>query len=93
MEQVVVTSSYRVTIPKAARERAGFAVGQRLAVVARGRTIMLVPVTPIAELRGFVGELDAGGLRGNVERSGAGAGDARDRAALAGLPGVTYYPK
>lgn len=68
MAQTVVSSKYQVVIPKAVRERVDLRPGQELAVVVRGSVISLVPVGPVAELRGFAKGVCATGLREKGDR-------------------------
>ncbi len=54
----IVSSKYQVVIPRAVREKAGIAPGQRLEVFAFDDRIELVPVQPMKKLRGFLKGID-----------------------------------
>ena len=60
MEQVTVSSTFRIVIPKPVRESLGITPGQRLQVVQYGDRIELVPVHDIGETRGFLAGMDNG---------------------------------
>ena len=59
MEQVTVSSSFRVVIPKPVREALGIRPGQRLQVVPYGDRIELVPLRRVSEMRGFLAGMDS----------------------------------
>ncbi len=52
MTAVAVSPKYQVVIPKDIRAQIGLKPGQKVEVIALGGTIHIVPVTPIAKLRG-----------------------------------------
>ena len=54
MQQVKVSPSFRVVIPKLVRESLGIRPGQTLQVFRYGDRIELVPVRGIADMRGFL---------------------------------------
>ena len=58
-----VSSKYQVVIPKGARQQVGMRPGQRLAVLVKGRTIALVPIPALEELRGFAPEISLRDIR------------------------------
>ena len=54
MSQVKLTRQFRLTIPKAIRERLDLRVGQGFVAIVRGGTIVLVPKRSAEEMRGFM---------------------------------------
>jgi AbrB family looped-hinge helix DNA binding protein len=64
----VVSSKYQVVIPKRERERIGLKPGQKLSVIVKGRTIYLVPVLPLEELRGIARGASMEGYREEEDR-------------------------
>ena len=58
MSTVTVSSKYQVVIPKAVRERLKLRPGQKVEAFAIGDRIELVPVRPMAEMRGFLKGMD-----------------------------------
>lgn len=59
----VMSSKGQVVIPKAARERVHLRTGQKLAVLVKGRSIVLVPVPELDDLIGILAGKDIGGYR------------------------------
>lgn len=51
---VTVSSKYQIVIPKDVRDRLRIEPGQKVEAFAVGGRIELVPVRPIAEMRGFL---------------------------------------
>ena len=51
---VTVSSKYQIVIPKDVRDRLRIEPGQKVEAFAIGGRIELVPVRPIAEMRGFL---------------------------------------
>ena len=58
VEQVKVSATFQVVIPKSVRESLGIDPGQRLQAVQYGDRIELVPVRDIGEMRGFLAGID-----------------------------------
>ena len=48
-----VSSKYQIAIPEPVRSRAGIEPGQVFEIVASGRSLRLVPLRPLRELRGL----------------------------------------
>ena len=65
MAAVTVSPKYQVVIPKEVREKLGLSPGQRIQVVVYGDRIVLIPVRPTKQMRGFLPGLDT-----RVEREG-----------------------
>jgi AbrB family looped-hinge helix DNA binding protein len=63
METVTISPKFQVVIPKAIRERLGLAPGQKIQAIAYDDRIVLIPVRPASEMRGFLKGIDT-----NVER-------------------------
>ena len=51
MNTVTLSSKFQVVIPLAVRQSMGLTVGTRLVVTQRGKTIELVPVPTLVELK------------------------------------------
>jgi AbrB family looped-hinge helix DNA binding protein len=62
METVTLSSKYQLMLPRATRERLHLRPGMKLAVVAKGSVIYLVPERPMRAFRGVA--------RGTSEREG-----------------------
>jgi AbrB family looped-hinge helix DNA binding protein len=60
METVTLSSKYQLVLPRGTRERLRLRPGMKLAVVAKGSVIYLVPERPMRAFRG--------GARGTRER-------------------------
>jgi AbrB family looped-hinge helix DNA binding protein len=58
LSTVTISSKYQVVIPKDVRERLRIRPGQKVEAFAIGGRIELVPVRPIAEMRGFLKGMD-----------------------------------
>ena len=58
MDAVTLSPKFQVVIPKEVRERLGLTAGQKLQVVAYAGRIELIPVRPVAEMRGFLAGID-----------------------------------
>ena len=58
MTTVTLSAKYQIVIPKAVRDRLGLAAGQKLEAVVDEDHIELIPVRPIAEMRGFLAGID-----------------------------------
>ncbi len=58
MVAVTVSPKYQVVIPKEVREKLGLSPGQKIQVVVYGDRIVLIPVRPTKQMRGFLKGLD-----------------------------------
>ena len=58
MGTVTISPKYQVVIPKAIRERLGLSPGQKVQAIVCGDRIVLIPVRPIKERRGFLKGID-----------------------------------
>lgn len=58
MSTVVISPKFQVVIPKAIREELKLRPGQRIQAVIQGEQIVLIPVRPIREMRGFLKGID-----------------------------------
>jgi AbrB family looped-hinge helix DNA binding protein len=58
MRTVVVSSSFRITIPKVYRERLNLRPGSRLTLVERCGELHLLPPNPATKFRGIAGGID-----------------------------------
>lgn len=68
MATTTVSSRYQIVIPKEVREQVGIKPGQKLALLVKGKSITLVPVVPLEELRGFARGINIEGYREEVDR-------------------------
>jgi AbrB family looped-hinge helix DNA binding protein len=59
LSTVTVSSEYQVVIPKDVRERLGLQPGQKVEAFALGGRIVLVPIRPLEEMRGYLAGTDA----------------------------------
>jgi AbrB family looped-hinge helix DNA binding protein len=59
----VMSSKGQVVIPKAIRDRVHLRTGQKLAVLAKGRSIVLVPVPELDDLIGILAGKNVSGYR------------------------------
>lgn len=58
MTTVTLSPKFQIVIPKGVRERLGLIAGQKFeAIVCEGH-IELIPVRPLAEMRGFLAGID-----------------------------------
>ena len=58
MTTVSVSPKFQVVIPKTIREEMNIHPGQKMQVIAYENRIMLIPIRPITEMRGFLKGLD-----------------------------------
>ncbi len=63
MSTATISSKYQVVIPKGIRESLGLVPGQKVQTIEYENRIELVPMRPIAEMRGFLR-----GIETTVER-------------------------
>lgn len=54
MNTVTVSSKFQIVIPKEIREEIGLQVGTTLEVIQYGNRIELIPIQPMATLKGFL---------------------------------------
>ncbi len=59
METATISSTFRVVIPRAAREKLDLKPGQKVHVIAYDGRIQIIPVRPVKEMRGFLKGMDA----------------------------------
>lgn len=58
METVTISPKFQVVIPKRIREELGLYPGQKVQAIRYGDRVELVPVRPLAEMRGFLRGID-----------------------------------
>ncbi|MEZ4424832.1 MAG: AbrB/MazE/SpoVT family DNA-binding domain-containing protein [Gemmatimonadota bacterium] len=58
MSTVTVSSKYQIVIPKAVREKLRLRPGQKVEAFALGGRIELVPIRPVAKMRGYLRGMD-----------------------------------
>jgi AbrB family looped-hinge helix DNA binding protein len=58
MPTVTVSPKYQVVIPKEVRETMGIEPGQEMAMMVYQERILLIPILPMEELRGFAKGID-----------------------------------
>ncbi len=68
MDTVVVSPKYQIVIPKRVRESLGILPGQRMRVLVYKGQIVLVPVLPVQQMRGFLRGMDAPFIREEADR-------------------------
>ena len=65
MVAVTVSPKFQVVIPKEVREKLGLSPGQKIQMVVYGDRIVLIPVRPAKQMRGFLK-----GINTRVKREG-----------------------
>jgi len=68
MATVTVSSKYQIVIPKEVRELLDIKPGRQIAILVKGKSVSLVPVPTLEELRGVLKGADLSGLREKVDR-------------------------
>ena len=58
MDTVTVSPKFQVVIPKAVRESLGLKSGQKIQIFSYEDRIELIPLKPIAQMRGFLKGID-----------------------------------
>lgn len=58
MDTVTISPKFQVVIPKRVRQRMSLRPGEKVEVISFDDRIELIPVRPMAELRGFLRGLD-----------------------------------
>ena len=58
MSTVIISPKFQVVIPKEIRDELKLRPGQRIQAVIQGDQIVLIPVRPIGEMRGFLKGID-----------------------------------
>ena len=58
MHTVTLSSKFQIVIPKEIREFAGLKAGTKLEVISLGNRIELVPIVPMAKLKGILKGMD-----------------------------------
>jgi AbrB family looped-hinge helix DNA binding protein len=58
MDTVIVSAKYQIIIPKKIRESMGIVSGQKIQMIAYRKRIELIPIKPIAQMRGFLKGID-----------------------------------
>jgi len=69
MDTVTVSPKFQVVIPKRVRQRMSLHPGEKIEVISFDDRIELVPVRPMAELRGFLRGLDPSFEREREDRA------------------------
>ncbi len=67
MQTATVSSKFQIVIPAAVREAIALRPGERLAFVVKGRALHLVPIEPVAALRGLLRGANPDDLRDRPE--------------------------
>ena len=68
MIETTISPKFQIVIPKVARERLHLQAGQKLGVLIKGRTISLVQMRPIQELKGIAKGGSMNGYREEEDR-------------------------
>jgi AbrB family looped-hinge helix DNA binding protein len=58
MDTVIVSAKYKIIIPKKIRESMGIVSGQKIQIIVHRNRIELIPIKPIAHMRGFLKGID-----------------------------------
>jgi len=59
MDAVTLSSKFQVVIPKRVKERMHLRLGEKLQVISFDDRIELIPIRPMAEMKGFLKGLDS----------------------------------
>jgi AbrB family looped-hinge helix DNA binding protein len=62
-DTATLSSKFRISIPKAVRERQHWEAGQKLVFIPKGSCVLLVPAPSLDALRGIARGADAGSYR------------------------------
>jgi len=68
MPSATLSSKFKLAIPKPIRDELGLHVGQRFAIIPKGRGIELVPLPSLDEVRGLLKGADPTGYRDREDR-------------------------
>jgi len=68
MSEVLISTKYQVVIPKEVRKELHLQSGQKIACIAKGGIIHLIPIKPLRSLRGFAKGINPSGLREKTDR-------------------------
>jgi AbrB family looped-hinge helix DNA binding protein len=68
MARTIVSTKFRVVIPKGIREETGLRRGQALQVISKCGVISLVPERPISDLKGLARNARSTGFREKRDR-------------------------
>ena len=68
MDTVTLSPKFQVVIPKRVRERMSLRAGEKLEVISFDDRVELIPVHPMAEMRGFLHGLDPSFERDREDR-------------------------
>ena len=63
MSSTTLSSKFQISIPKSVREANRWKAGQRFAFIPKGKSVLLVPVPDVEELRGIARGADTSGYR------------------------------
>jgi AbrB family looped-hinge helix DNA binding protein len=69
MAQAIVSTKYQVVIPLEIRRTIGLTAGQHVQVLAKGGVVTLVPIRPLAKVRGLVKGMSTTGFRDKKDRA------------------------
>jgi len=68
VDVITVSSKHQIVIPKAVRERVRWKPGQKLVPLVKGNNVVLVPLRPLEEMRGFIKGAAIGEIRDHEDR-------------------------
>jgi AbrB family looped-hinge helix DNA binding protein len=68
MNTVTISPKFQVVIPKLIREKFNLTPGQKIEAIAYENRIELIPIRPVAEMRGFLAGIDTHIERENDHR-------------------------
>jgi len=60
MVTVTLSKKYQIVIPKEMRDKLGLKPGQKCEMMVIDNRIVLIPVRPVTEMRGFLKGIDTG---------------------------------
>ncbi|WP_411728628.1 AbrB/MazE/SpoVT family DNA-binding domain-containing protein [Methyloglobulus sp.] len=65
---VTLSSNYQITIPKSVREEQHWQKGQQLALIPKGKGLLLIPVPSFQQLQGIAAGADVKNFRDRNDR-------------------------
>ena len=68
-DAAILSTNFRICVPKAVREKENWHPGQRFAFLPSEGGVLLVPIPSLAGLRGLAKAADRSGVRERIERS------------------------
>jgi len=68
MSEVTISSKFQVVIPSEVRRSLSLRAGQKMQVLVKGNTIVIVPILPLEKMRGMLRGMEIGSIREEEDR-------------------------